>query len=155
MGLEPTASLPLAELASASELENEWGSLSKILQREMSDRGTGEVDRRMLTTALTELRGSSATLAGIFDSVASNLRVGPGEVRLIGHTDQKLDQSKYTPAATQASYNLLVVAHLKHADLPTCRRDLNALSDFFRGRSNIDQEEDGSSIEQNFFDATQ
>ena len=108
----------------------------------------------MLASALSEVGGSSATLAGIFECVTSNLRIGPGEVRLIGRSAQKLDQSKYTPAATQASHNLLVVVHLRHAELPPCRRDNNTLADFFRGRSNIDQEEE-SSIGENFFDATE
>ena len=96
----------------------------------------------MLASALAEIGGSNVSLAGVFDCVASNLQVGPGEIRLIGHTSQKLDQSKYSPVATQANHNLLVVVHLKHASLPAYGRDKNAISDFDRGRSNIDVEED-------------
>jgi len=75
---------------------------------------------------------------------------------LIGYTDQKLDQSKYNPAATQANHNLLVVVHLRHADLPECGPDVNAVSDFIRGRSNVDvDEENNSLIGENYIDGTQ
>jgi len=82
--------------------------------------------------------------------VTSRLQIGPGEVRLIGHTAKKLDHSKINPAATQASHNLLVLVHLRHADLPICKADKNAISDIVRGRSNFDQE-----AEENFIDLGQ
>ena len=129
-------------LEAVPELQQDWDQLSQILEDKMNVLSSSTISRAMLASALSEIGGSNVSLAGVFDCVASNLRVGPGEIRLIGHTKQKLDQSKYSPGATQANHNLLVVVHLQHADLPAYGRDKNAVSDFDRGRSNIDVEAD-------------
>ncbi|QEG20348.1 hypothetical protein [Mariniblastus fucicola] len=146
-GLESDSLLTIDELASIDELAAGWPELSQILRDKIKARSMEAVSKSMLASALSEVRGSNVSLAGVFDCVASNLRIGPGEVRLIAHTDQKLDQSKYKPAATQANYNLLVLVHLRHADLPKCKPDKNAISDFVRGRSNIDQQAEEEFLE--------
>ena len=101
----------------------------------------------MLASALSDISGSNVSLSGVFDCVTSQLQIGPGEVRLIGHTAQQLNQTKINPGATQASHNLLILVHLRHADLPICRTDENAISDIIRTRSNLDQEEEGNFID--------
>ena len=134
-------------LANVTELQPDWPQLSQVLTDKMNSLSTSGVNKSMLAAALAEVGGVDAPLAGVFSCVTSNLQLGPDEVRLIGRTNQQLDQSRYTPAATQAKHNLLVLVHLKHADLPACKRDINTVSDFFRGRSNIDQEEEYDFIE--------
>jgi hypothetical protein len=145
--LESSDTIKLDELASVPELQPNWSELSQILKDKMAARTTSIINRSMLASALSEVGGKNVSLAGVFNSVTSNLRLGPREIRLIGHTDQKLDQTKYNPDATQANNNLLVVDHLRHAEMPGYQKDQNAVSDFIRGRSNIDQES-----EENFID---
>ncbi len=132
----------LDTLKAVPELQSDWAQLTQILKDKMSSLSRIDVSRSMLASALSEVNGSEATLAGMFGCVTGNLQLGPNEVRLIGRTNQQLDQTKYNPAATQAKHNLLVLVHLKHADLPDCKKDENAVSEFNRGRSNIDQEEE-------------
>jgi len=160
LGLDFDEKARLEDLATNAELQADWDELNEILVAKNanwpSDNGSAMVSRPVLSQALSELSGSTAHLAGVFNCVAANLKLGPGEVRLIGYTDQKLDQSKYNPAATQANHNLLVVVHLRHADLPECGPDVNAVSDFIRGRSNVDvDEENNSLIGENYIDGTQ
>ncbi len=154
LGLGSNEKVQIEELALAPELQSDWKALEEILNDKMASRTSAVVSRSMLASAISEINGSGASLAGVFDCVASNLLMGPGEVRLIGHTSEQLDQSKYKPGATQANHNLLVVVHLKHADLPACGPDSNAVSDFDRGRSNLNQEQENF-IGENVIDATE
>lgn len=140
--LEFNESIELDLLGGTPELVADWAELSQLLEDKMDSRSENKVSKSMLAAALSEIGGSNVSLSGVFDCVTSRLQLGPGEVRLIGHTDQKLDQSRINPAATQASHNLLVVVHLRHAKLPSCKADLNAISDIVRGRSNIDQDDE-------------
>jgi hypothetical protein len=142
LGFKAGQSVALEELKNAPELSDNWGQLSQILQDKLDSRASGVVSRSMLASALSEIGGSNVSLVGIFNCVASNLQLGLGEVRLIGRTSQKMGQTKYNPDATQANHNLLVVVHLRHATMPTCKRDHNAVSDFIRGESNLDREDD-------------
>jgi hypothetical protein len=137
----------LEVLAAVPELQSSWPQLSQILTDKMNALSRTNVNKSMLASALSEVNGSEASLASVFSCVAGNLQLGPGEIRLIGRTSQKLDQSRYSPAATQAKHNLLVLVHLKHADMPDCKRDSNAVSEFDSGRSNLNQEEDFDFIE--------
>jgi hypothetical protein len=144
---EPGKPVELDMLAAVSELQNNWPQLSQILNDKMNVLSRSDISESMLASALSEVNGSEASLASVFGCVAGNLQLGPGEIRLIGRTNQKLDQSRYSPAATQAKHNLLVLVHLKHADMPKCKRDANAVSEFDSGRSNLDQEEEFDFIE--------
>ena len=153
--LDSSERAAIEDLAGVAELQENWAELKKGIDSKLGSDAT-RVNQSVLAQALSETIDSSAYLAGVFNCVASNLRLGPGEVRLIGYTDQKLDQTKYQPAATQANQNLLVVVHLRHADLPECKRDKNAISDFIRGRSNVDVDEENESIiEENYIDGTE
>ena len=140
----------LDSLARVSGLKPEWPKLSELLNDKMHSMSRDSVSKSMLASALSQIDGTGASLASVFDCVASTLQVGENEVRLIGRTDQQLDQTRYKPSATQAKHNLLVLVHLNHAKLPICKKDENAISDFVRGRSNIDQEEDDDFIDPNF-----
>ena len=140
----------IEELLNVPALKPDWPVLNDTLTQKMKVQSRDTVSKSMLAAALAKIDGSGASLASVFECVATNLQVGRNEVRLIGRTDQKLDQSRYQPGATQAKHNLLVVVHLQHAALPRCEKDKNAVSDFDRGRSNIDQEED----EAEFLDPT-
>ena len=61
---------------------------------------------------------------------ADRLRLLPGDVRLIGWTDQKLPGMKIRPEAPQNVTYTLVLAHLARGPLPPARPDRNLAEDF-------------------------
>jgi len=65
----------------------------------------------------------------MFDAVANHLQLGPGEVRLLGVTDQAISLGKLKPEATQTRRQTLVVVHLNPPKLPPAQRDVNTYAD--------------------------
>lgn len=129
-------------LAKSELLADRWSRIEGPLRKRMQDTGTMSVSRELLSEILFELSSENELgVSEILGTLLRNLQLGKDEVRLIAQTKQKPDQTKFVPEATQIRQNLLVVAHLKHCRLPHCRRDVNAISDFTTGPSNIDQEE--------------
>jgi hypothetical protein len=61
---------------------------------------------------------------------ADRLRLLPGDVRLVGWTDQPLPGMRIRPAAPQNSTYTLVVAHLARGPLSRVRRDVNVAEDY-------------------------
>jgi hypothetical protein len=61
---------------------------------------------------------------------SSRLRLLPGDVRLIGWTDQRLPGVRIQPAAPQNRTYTLVLAHLVRGDLPAVRPDRNVAEDY-------------------------
>jgi hypothetical protein len=54
----------------------------------------------------------------------------PGDVRLVGWTDQRLPGMRIRPEAPQNFTYTLVVAHLKRGSLPRIRADRNRAEDY-------------------------
>jgi hypothetical protein len=61
---------------------------------------------------------------------ADRLRLMPGDVRLVGWTDQRLPGLRIRPDAPQNLTYTLVVAHLARGELPRVRADRNRAEDF-------------------------
>lgn len=61
---------------------------------------------------------------------ADRLRLLPGDVRLVGWTDQRLPGMKISPEAPQNRTYTLVLAHLTRGLLPAARPDKNLAEDF-------------------------
>lgn len=62
---------------------------------------------------------------------ADQLRLLPGDVRLIGWTDQRLPGMQIRPEAPQNRTFTLVVAHLARGGLPPAQHDRNVADDYF------------------------
>jgi hypothetical protein len=62
---------------------------------------------------------------------AARLRLLPGDVRLIGWTDQRLPGMRIRPEAPQNTTYTLVLAHLVRGNLPPVRPDRNVAEDYF------------------------
>ena len=92
---------------------------------------------------------SSVRIGRVFDTVANNFALAPGECRMIGLTDQRLGRTKFDPDATQTDQQTLVVVHLKQPPLPDAKRDKNALVDF-TGKSSLDYEADDAAMDAEF-----
>jgi hypothetical protein len=61
---------------------------------------------------------------------ADRLRLLPGDVRLVGWTEQRLPGMKISPEAPQNRTYTLVLAHLARGTLPAVRPDKNLAEDF-------------------------
>ena len=96
--------------------------------------------------------GNTAKISAykLLKAVVKNLRLGKGEVRLLGYCNDQVGSNRFIPASTQIRQQTLVLAHLKPAKLPPARRDVNSILDFLSKRTIVD---DGSSIDANFFNA--
>lgn len=84
------------------------------------------------------------------EAVVKHLRLGKGELRLLGYCNDRVGNNHFIPESTQTRQQTLVLAHLKPAILPPARRDVNSILDFLSKRTLVD---DGSSIDANFFNA--
>ena len=153
MGVRPDQQLLPERLAENKLLADRWEEIEEPLQVRMRELETLTVSRDLLSEVMQGLTANEPVgVSEILGTVLRNLLLGPGEVRLIGQTKQKLDQTKFVPEATQIRQNLLVVTHLRHSELPPCQRDVNAISDFATVNiSNLDQENFLDEIER--FDA--
>ncbi len=89
----------------------------------------------LLAAAVAETGDQGLSLGNMLHA-ATRFPLGPGEVRMIGWTDDEVDQWKVTPWASQAAQRSLVIAHLAQPTLPALGFDTN-LAYTPRG-SNID-----------------
>ena len=87
----------------------------------------------------------------MFDAVADNLAIAPGEYRLIGSSNQRLGGTRFEPESTQVDQQTLIVVHLQHPNLPVAKRDLNSLEEFTSGRSNLDVDEELEELDSGLF----
>jgi hypothetical protein len=73
---------------------------------------------------------SQIRLTALARLAADRLRLLPGDVRLIGWTDERLPGMKIRPEAPQNRTYTLVVAHLARGPLPVAKPDKNLAEDF-------------------------
>jgi hypothetical protein len=76
---------------------------------------------------------SRVRLWRLAELAAKRLRLLPGDVRLIGWTDQKLPGLRIRPEAPQNATYTLVLAHLRRGQLPPVRPDTNVADDYLSG----------------------
>ena len=68
----------------------------------------------------------------LLKAVVDHLSLGPGEVRMLGYSNEKFSGNRFIPASTQTRLQTLVLAHLRPASLPKIKRDANSVLDFLR-----------------------
>jgi len=85
---------------------------------------------RVAESAGDESANSRIRLTGLARLATDRLRLLPGDVRLVGWTDQRLPGMKIRPEAPQNRTYTLVLAHLAHGPLAAARPDLNLAEDF-------------------------
>jgi hypothetical protein len=69
-------------------------------------------------------------LTGLARLATQQLRLVPGDVRLVGWTDESLDGMQISPAAPQNTTHTLVLAHLVRGALPPVVPDKNVAEDY-------------------------
>jgi hypothetical protein len=92
------------------------------------------VGKELFQEALTRF-GTTGSVYGtgvgeLFEVISKDLKLAPGQTRLIGEIRQPVGLHQLKPAATQNTQSTLVVVHLQPAALPVARPDTNALQDF-------------------------
>src|SRR5690606_19702136 len=78
----------------------------------------------LLAAAVAETGDQGLSLGNLLRA-ATRFPLGPGEVRMIGWTDDEVDQWKVTPWASQSAQRSLVIAHLAQPTLPPLGFDTN------------------------------
>ncbi|MDA8563408.1 hypothetical protein N9L06_03040 [Mariniblastus sp.] len=152
---EDRKSINLDELLEFSEIQNNLDTFRQLATLMESSNDTSGFSLEDFRELFSSVQGKEDTeednfgAGDLFDTVADNLILGPGEVRLLGVTEQALSLGKLEPAATQTRRQTLVVVHLKSPKLPAARRDVNAYQDK-ANLSNIDLEEEAEMLEETF-----
>ena len=91
-----------------------------------------------LSTIAKEGRNESGSLVGnLLQVVLNNLELGKGEVRLLGVNRNQIGNTRFDPESTQTQSETLIVAHLRHPDLPPAARDVNSILDFTTARTTL------------------
>lgn len=88
---------------------------------------------------------SRVRLTRVARLAAEQLRLLPGDVRLVGWADEDLPGMTISPHAPQNTMYTLVVAHLLRGELPRVRPDANVAEDFYEPPLEVDA--DGNPIE--------
>ncbi len=150
-----SSTISLRDLLKFPEIQNDLQAFQQLETSAESDNNTATEfsfdDFRAIYSSVhkREEEDDGFGAGDLFDVVANNLTLGPGEVRLLGVTDQALSLGKLEPEATQTRRQTLVVVHLKPTKLPAARRDVNAYQDK-ANLSDIDLEEEQNMLEETF-----
>lgn len=86
--------------------------------------GETKLEPALLDSALQEISPTGLSLGSMFRA-ATRYPLGPGEVRMIGWTDEVVEEWKVYPVASQSAQRSLVLAHLAQPDLPALGFDTN------------------------------
>jgi hypothetical protein len=75
-------------------------------------------------------RGGQLTLGRLFDLASRQAKLSPGDVRLIGWTNEDPPGLSIRPRASQEAVRTMVLVHLRRGPLPPARPDTNTRADF-------------------------
>ena len=134
--------ISLGELLSVPELgdfANFESQFRRYLQKSFDDEGRAvlddstSVDRETFFAFVETVyrpEGSELNLGGMLVGIKDSLRLGLGEDRLIGFTDQQISKNKLIPQATQLQQLTLVLVHLNRSPLLPAAPDENHWASF-------------------------
>jgi hypothetical protein len=137
--LEPASSgplrfspLPLRELVTRARNETADDPLPRVWLDAWEKVPVFAVSQQGSTDENEEYQSGKARirLTALARLASDRLRLLPGDVRLIGWTEQRLPGMKIRPEAPQNRTYTLVLAHLARGKLPTARPDSNVAEDF-------------------------
>jgi hypothetical protein len=113
---QPTKSLRMDRSAVAEALERVAAKRRLAPQIRLSP--------ELLDAALMDAQDVGLSLGSLFRAV-TQYPLGPGEIRMIGWTDDAIDQWQVYPAASQSDQRSLVIAHLVQPAWPALGFDTN------------------------------
>ena len=149
---ESKQSITVEQLQDVPEFANNWEEIMSIVVRLKRGFDQQTIQQATITypefvAIVNEFKSTKdVDVSRIFDAVIENLELAPGEIRLLGVTDQALGKTQFSPASTQTHQRSLVVAHLQMGDLPKARRDSNCLRDL-SGKSDLDWQREIEELE--------
>ena len=139
--------IQLAQLETFSGTASDWRKYLGLaaIQYPQADPDTlleTELDFEEFAEMVAEVRQSARiTVSRLFTSVADNLALMPGEVRLLGATEQAIGNNQFKPESTQVRRQALAIVHLRRPEFAIAQPDVNAIEDF-SSRSTLDWLED-------------
>jgi hypothetical protein len=136
--------LTRAELADVPELAVAFRSFDQTVKR--GREGDGFWDRGELLSWCRSSRFGELSLGQLVDLASDGLRLRPGDVRLVGWSDENLPGMAIRPSSAQEVRRNLFLIHLKRGPLPEPRPDVNTVADFAQDKpkAEIDGNEDAS-----------
>jgi len=150
--VQDSKSATIEEISLFPELSDRWTDYERLLLKN-GNRDLNEADAVYSQTQFEQIYQSvnsnaEISIGRMFDAVADNLTIAPGEYRLIGSSNQRLGKTKFNPDSTQIEQQTLVVVHLQHPQLSIAKPDLNSLEEFKSARSNLNVEEELKELEE-------
>jgi hypothetical protein len=113
--------------------EDEWGAAQPLGDFSAIAESESGITREDLERAIETSRAGTLSLGRHLDLACDNWPLHPGDMRLIGWTDQAVPGVSVSPSPAQNVAQTLVVVHLKYGALPLARPDVNLLSDVDAG----------------------
>jgi hypothetical protein len=134
--------LSRAELADVPELAVAFRSFDQTAKR--GREGDGFWDRGELLSWCRSSRFGELALGQLVDLASDGLRLRPGDVRLVGWSEENLPGMAIRPTSAQEVRRNLFLIHLKRGPLPEPRPDVNTVADFAQDKpkAEIDGNED-------------
>ena len=124
------------------ELARNWDQFARILVSNVvtSSNNLEEtlIDYQEFADIVSQMEQvEGVNVSQMFSAVSTQLAVAPGEIRMIGVTNQQIGKNAFSPAATQTTEQTLVVVHLQRPKFDDAKPDKNALEDI-NGKSDLD-----------------
>ena len=119
--------LSRAEISSAPELAEAFYNFD---HRVGGNRGDDHWDRGELLAWCRSSRFGELSLGQLVDLASLELRLRPGDARLVGWSDEDLPGMAIRPVSAQQARRNLFLVHLQRGVLPEPRPDINTIADF-------------------------
>ncbi|MBC8355542.1 MAG: hypothetical protein H8E66_26490 [Planctomycetes bacterium] len=136
--------LSVEEIADVPEVATAFRNFD---QRESgSNSGDGHWDRGELLSWCRSSRFGELSLGQLVDLASQGLRLRPGDVRLVGWSEEDLPGMAIRPTSAQEARRNLFLVHLKRGPLPEPMPDVNTIADFKedKPKAEIDNSEEPS-----------
>ena len=134
--------LSRSEVAHVPEIAAAFRSFDQKVKR--GREGDGHWDRGELLAWCRSSRFGELALGQLVDLASDGLRLRPGDVRLVGWSEDNLLGMAIRPSSAQEVRRNLFLIHLKRGPLPESRPDVNTVADFAQDKpkAEIDGSED-------------
>ncbi|MDA1055136.1 MAG: hypothetical protein O3C40_32340 [Planctomycetota bacterium] len=120
--------LSLQEVTAVSEIATVFGNFDqRVSGRNVGD---GHWDRGELLAWCRSSRFGELALGQLVDLASVGLRLRPGDVRLVGWSEEDLPGMVIRPTSAQEARRNLFLIHLQRGPLPEPRPDVNTIADF-------------------------
>jgi hypothetical protein len=93
------------------------------------ENGDGKLDYVELIRWARKLRAGEISMGQMVGLATRNLKLQPGDVRLIGWSDEPMPDRSIIPSASQVMVRTMFLVHLEVPPLPVPAPDLNCLAD--------------------------